>query len=156
MTDSRLPLDVDLVWGSPPAGSMDATSPRLAGFGRLWLAVVADLGVLGLACVLTLALAWGQGAALAPNQVAVALIFALLVLGTVLEGGGLWCFQASLGMLLAGTRFSQALTPARAVGVWLAILLAAPLLGLPVVVGKRGERLLEKVAGSPALGEATP
>lgn len=156
MTNSRLPLDVDLVWGAPPVESANVPPPRLAGFGRLWLAVIADLGVLGLTCVLTLALTRGQGAALAPNQVAVALIFALLVLGTVLEGGGLWCFQASLGMRLAATRFSQALTPARAVGVWLAILLAAPLLGLPVVVGKRGERLLEKIAGSPALGEATP
>ncbi|MGQ9494759.1 MAG: hypothetical protein ACUVRY_00620 [Thermoanaerobaculaceae bacterium] len=156
MTDSRLPLDVDLVWGAPPVGSVDAVPPRLAGFGRIWLAVAADLGVSGLACVLTLALAWGQGAALAPNQVAVALIFALLVLGTALQGGALWCFQASLGMRLAGTRFSQALTPGRAAGVWLALLLAAPLLGLPMVVGKRGERLLEKVAGSPALGEATP
>lgn len=156
MSGSRLPLDVDLVWEGPPVGSTDPVPPRLAGLGRLWLAVVADLGVAAFACLLTLALAWLQGAALALNQVAIALFFSLLILGTALEGGGVWCFQASLGMQLTGTRFSQAVTPARAAGVWVAILLAAPLLGLPVVVGRQGKRVLERVAGSPALREATP
>lgn len=156
MSNSRLPLDVELVWGAPQEGSNNAAAPRLVGFSRFWLAVAADLGVAGSAFLVTLFLAWFQGADLSLNQVVVGLSFALLVLGTALEGGGLWCFQASLGMQLLGTRFSQAITPARAAGVWFAILLAAPLLGLPLVVGKKGKRLLEKAAGSQAFEDATP
>jgi hypothetical protein len=59
-------------------------------------------------------------------------------------------------MHLVGVRFEKPLKLKKAVFLWFFVLLAAPLLGLPLLLGGRGSRGLEKLAGSALTLESHP
>lgn len=146
MSSPRLPFDVELAWGTAPTPKAEA--PRPAGFSPLFLAVLGDLGLAAVCFFLVAAgtsrwgLSWSWVEAFA-----VAVVSFGLLSGWV-EVACLWFFHKTVGMHLVGVRFAKPLRLKKAISVWLAVLMASPLLGLPLVVGGEGSRLLEKIAGS--------
>ena len=160
MTGPRTPhsgqLDIPLVWETEPATANRSTpAPRrepqgelapLAGTMRLWLAALADAGV----AVLALGGFWGIGgliaSGLAPAQFALAGA-AGLEAASVVALGCLWGWRATPGMLLVGVCFSRPIPFARACGLWLVWLASLSLLGVPLLVRRRGESVAERLAG---------
>ncbi len=153
MSSPRLPFDVELAWGTAPAPKAEA--PQVAGFLRLLLAFLADLGVAALWFFLLAAgislweLSWSW------VEVSGIAFLGLGLLGGWVEVACLWFFHKTVGMHLVGVRFEKPLTLKRAISLWLVMLMAAPLLGLPLVVGGKGCRWLERVAGSEVKGESS-
>lgn len=160
MTAPRTPpsgqLDIPLVWETEPAAEGRGVPTRrsephgelapLAGAVRLWLAALADAGV----AVLALGVFWGVAgviaSGLAPAQFALASAAGLE--GTsVVALGCLWGWRATPGMLLLGVCFSRPIPFARACRLWLFWLASLLLLGLPLLVRRRGESVAEKLAG---------
>jgi hypothetical protein len=148
MSAPRLPLDAELQWGVERARLEEAPPPSPVRRGRLWLAALADSGVAALILLASLFLMtlW-QGPLKLASFLLVAL-FSLGVLTTTWQWGCLWCFHASVGMLLLGLRFSRPLTPGQALRAWLVLLASLPFLGLPAALGPQGARLVERGAGS--------
>jgi hypothetical protein len=149
-------LDIPLIWESsgekpgtdgpegphPPAPQ----PPGRAGFWRLWLAVLADGGMV----VLAVTGVWGMAAAFGVGLVSAQLVLASgvgLEVATVVALGCLWGWRASPGMLLAGVCFSQPIPFARAWRLWLCWLVSLPVLGVPLLVRRRGEGVAERLAG---------
>lgn len=154
MSSPRLPFDVELAWGTAPAPRVEA--PRPAGFLRLFLALLGDLG---LAAVMLFAVAAGASRfqlSWSGLEVAGVLVVSLGLLAGWVEVACLWFFHRTVGMHLVGVRFEKPLKLKKAVSLWFLVLLAAPLLGLPLVVGGRGSRGLEKLAGSALTLESHP
>jgi hypothetical protein len=113
----------------------------------LWVAALADLGILLLALAAGWVVAAAAGASLTPAQLvptAAAGALAAAVLGV----GTLWGWRATPGMVLLGLRFADSLTLSQGRRVWLGWVLALSLLGLPLVVGARGRTGAELLAGS--------
>jgi hypothetical protein len=153
-------LDVPLVWERTPAAAPQPAAPQPAerlprrrpeapawGRMRLWVAALADLGVL----LLALAAGWGvaaaAGATLTPAQLlptAVAGALAAALIGV----GSLWGWRGTPGMVLLRLRFADPLTLPQGQRVWLGWVLALVLLGVPLVVGARGRTGAELLAGS--------
>ncbi len=160
MTAPRTPpsgqLDIPLVWETEPAAAgRGAPAPRpepqgelapLAGTVRLWLAVLADAGV----AVLALGVFWGVAgliaSGLAPAQFALASA-AGMEGASVVALGCLWGWRATPGMLLLGVCFSRPVPFARACRLWLLWLASLLLLGVPLLLRRRGESVAEKLAG---------
>ncbi len=149
-------LDVPLVWdrtpsgpqASPPEPRRRTAAPRARwGRARLWVATLADLGVVLLALAATWGVAAALGAALTPAQLAASGIAGLL-LAAVLGVGALWGWRASPGMALLRLRFASPLALGRAIGVWSGWLLSLLLVGIPLQLGRRGQTLAERLAGS--------
>ncbi len=160
MTAPRTPpsgqLDIPLVWETELAAvGRGAPAPRLepqgelaplAGTVRLWLAVLADAGV----AVLALGVFWGIAGLIASGLVPAqfALASAVGMEGaSVVALGCLWGWRATPGMLLLGVCFSRPVPFARACRLWLLWLASLPLLGLPLLLRRRGETVAEKLAG---------
>ncbi len=148
-------LDVPLVWertppaAPPPAEHLPRRRPEPPPWGRarLWVAALADLGVLLLALAAAWVVAAAAGAALTPAQLlptAAAGALAAAVLGV----GSLWGWRATPGMVLLGLRFADPLTLSQGRRVWLGWVLALALLGLPLIIGARGRTGAELLAGS--------
>jgi len=149
-------LDTPLVWdrtpsgphASPPERRARPTAPRPRWSRiRLWVATLADLGVV----LLSLAATWGVAAALGisltPPQLAASGLAGLL-LAAVLGIGAFWGWRASPGMALLRLHFAAPLTLRRATRVWVGWLLVLPLAGIPLLFGRRGRTLAECLAGS--------
>lgn len=147
MSSPRLPFDVELAWGTAPTPNKDE-APHPASFFRLFVAFLADLGLAALGFFLLaagtsrwqLSWSWLQAFAMAVAGVG-------LLAGWV-EVACLWFFHRTVGMYLVGVRFEKPVKLKKAVALWLVMLVAAPLCGLPLVLGGQGSRWLEKVAGS--------
>ena len=149
-------LDVPLVWDRPPSGPQAAPprsriKPPVPGQrwsrGRLWVATLADLGVV----LLSLAVTWGVaatlGASLTGPQLAASALAGLL-LAAVLGVGTFWGWRASPGMALLRLRFADPLPLVASARVWLGWLLFLPLAGFPLLLGRRGRMIAERLAGS--------
>lgn len=146
MSSPRLPFDVELAWGTAPTPK--AETPQPVGFFRL---LVAFLGDLGLAVFLFFLVAAGMSRwELSWSWVEIlgVAVVSLGLLGGWVEVACLWFFHKTVGMHLVGVRFEKPLKLKKAVSLWLMMLMAAPLCGLPLLVGAKGSRWLEKVAGS--------
>lgn len=150
-------LDIPLVWelDGPPRARRSADDPfhtptndaGPSSTGRIWVAALADIG----AMLLALAAAWGvaaaAGAELAPPQLLIAAL-AGIEAGTLAGAACVWAWRATPGMLLLHVAFVEPLAPRRALRLWFAWLLALALLGLPVLVGRRGRRVVERIGGA--------
>jgi len=162
MEGSRGPfdqLDVPLVWDRTPAQTAarePVRAPRPVGGApprarwsraRLWVAALADLGVV----LLLLAASWGvaleAGASLTPPQLVAAGIVGLLA-ADVLGAGALWVWRATPGMALLHLRFAAPLTLGHGQRAWLGWLASLLLAGLPLLAGRRGRTVAERLAGS--------
>lgn len=159
--DRRIPeqLDVPLVWELEPSPALPPRDddpfpqpPRAmpAGAGRLLMAVLADAGVLVAFVGCGWATAVACGTELNPLQLVLAGGLGLEV-ATVVATACLMGWRATPGMLLAGVEVADPLALARATGVWAVWVASLPLLGLPLIVGRRGKRLLERLAAAPAI-----
>ena len=146
-------LDAPLVW-ERGSGASVAESRRRGIPGpapglrwRLWLATLADLGgALGAAgCVL--AAAAGRGASLNPGQLLLGAICSVMLTGAV-GTASLWVWRASPGMVLTGVCFASALPLSRALRSWLVWLVCLPLLGVPLLLGRRGSSVAERLVGA--------
>ncbi len=158
-TDRRVPeqLDVPLVWEvepAPPAPPRaddpfraDRPTPP-AGFGWLLVAAAADAGILASLVGGGWVLAALCGAELNPPQLVLAGLMGA-ELATILAVTSLVGWRGTPGMLLAGVRFSVATSMPRCLGLWAAWAATLPLLGLPLSVGGRGRRLVERLGGGP-------
>ncbi len=148
-------LDIPLVWEveeSParpgPDGIPPAAGPaQPCGIGRLALASLADLGVTSLAVGAALAVAAAFGAGLGAGQFLLAAA-AGGELATVVAVGCLWGWRATPGLLLVDVRADQPLALARATVLWLAWLATSPVVAVPLLIGRRGRRPVERLAGS--------
>jgi hypothetical protein len=148
-------LDVPLVWDRKPADAPRPAEPpprpaRPAApwsRARLWVASLADLGVV----LLALAASWGTaaaaGASLVPAQLVAAGIAGALAAAS-LGVGVLWGWRGTPGMVLLRLGFSSPLTLAQGQRVWLGWLASLLLLGVPLLVGRRGRTGAEALAGS--------
>jgi hypothetical protein len=160
MTAPRTPpsgqLDIPLVWETEPmAASPGATAPPtephvelapLGGTMRLWLAALTDAGV----AVLALGVFWGLAGLIASGLAPAQFVFAGVA---GLEGvsvvalGCLWGWRATPGMLLVGVCFARPIPFARGCRMWLFWLASLFLLGVPLLIRRRGESVAEKLAG---------
>lgn len=146
MASPRLPFDVELAWGTAPAAPV--APPPAAGFVRVFLALLADAGFAALVFFsVVLGAGWGFELSLSALQVAACAAAGGLAAAWV-GVCSLWFFHKTVGMHLLRLRLESPVTPWRAVVVWLAIVLFAPLLGLPLSLGRPGARWLERLAGS--------
>jgi hypothetical protein len=150
-------LDIPLVWEREPTSERaprppEAAPVRLArrpcAFGRLLLAAVTDLGAL----LATLAAPFGvslvAGVSANPLQALLTASAGLLAVGAIWVGC-LWGWRGTPGQLLLKTCANQPLTLGRAAALWLSWTATLPVLGLPLLIGRPGGRLVERVAGSP-------
>jgi len=162
MEDPKGPLDqldVPLVWDRTPVETRPrelVRPPRPAQAAppagrwsriRLWVASLADLGVVLLVLAAGWAVAAGVGVSLNPAQLAAAGVAGLLAAG-VLGVGALWAWRATPGMALLHLRFEAPMTLGHAQRVWFWWLVALLLAGLPLLVGRRGRTGAELLAGS--------
>lgn len=154
MSSPRLPFDVELAWGRAPSPKID--TPRPAGFLRLFVAMLGDLGVAAVMFFSVAALASRFQLSWSGLEVAGVLGVGLGLLAGWVEVTCLWFFHRTLGMYLVGVRFEKPVKLKRAVFLWFLVLLAAPLLGLPLVLGGQGSRGLEKLGGSALTLESHP
>lgn len=150
-------LDVPLVWDVdpiPPAPEQRPGDPfpraeaELAPFTSLLQAALVDgglallvFGVLGLLVIV-------QGVDLGFRQMAAVGTVGLQVV-LVLVTGALWGWRGTPGMVMTGMSFTTPLVLGRAAVVAAAWLLGVPLLAVPLLVGRRGSRPLERLAGTP-------
>ncbi len=158
-------LDIPLIWEPRPADPEGGARERSsrppagasgrAGGGRLWLAVLADAGVVVLAVAGGWALAAGLAGGLAPLQLVLAALLGLEV-ASVVALGCFWGWHGSPGMLLAGLCFSRPIPIGRAFALWLAWLGSLLGLGLPLVLRRRGECLAERLAGGTLSYRSSP
>ncbi|MCS7181658.1 MAG: hypothetical protein NZ869_00875 [Thermoanaerobaculum sp.] len=146
MANPRLPLDVELAWGTPPPEKGEEFRPQV-GFVRLLAALWLDFGF-ATGCVLLLlaavSLSWQVSLTL-PQVLIVAGVGSVAVAGTV-EFAFLWCFSATLGMRLLHLSLDKPMPPRTAWILWLAVLFALPTAGLPLAVGRSPSRWLERLA----------
>jgi hypothetical protein len=149
-------LDIPLVWeaGTSRAkgGGFEGASPQpppavgRVGAWRLWLAVLADAGVI----VLAVTGVWGVAAVLVGTLGRAQFMLSAAVgleMATVLALGCLWGWRASPGMLLAGVCFTRPIPFGQTVRLWLYWLASLLVLGLPLVLRHRGVSLAERLAG---------
>jgi hypothetical protein len=148
-------LDVPLVWertpsSPPPPVERAPRRPSPAAQwsrGRLWVASLADLGVV----LLVLAACWGVAAGVGASQAPAQLVptgLAGVLAAAVLGVGTLWGWRATPGMVLLHLRFTGPLTLGQGHKVWLGWVLSLMLAGLPLLVGARGRTGAELLAGS--------
>ncbi len=164
-TDPRIQLDIPLVWAGEPA-EPDGPAPRApgppaagrehgSGVLRVVAAALADLGLLVLLFALTWVVAsvWTEG--MGPAAL-VLVALAGLEAATVGFTAWLWGFRGTPGMLLLDVCFVSPLPPGRALAVWLLWLVGLPLAGVPVLLHRDGERLLDRVAGTVLRARSSP
>lgn len=149
-------LDIPLVWEkdggtegvteAPAARRTSARPPAGCGVLRLGMAALADLGftLVGIAAAGAAALV--AGADLGPAQM-VAGAVAGVELVSIVAVAVLWGWRATPGMLVLNARFDIALPLGRAAVCWLAWLALLPVAALPLLLGHRGRRPLERLAG---------
>lgn len=148
-------LDIPLVWDrregrqghagdDPPPGT--PTLRPLAGTWRLWLAVLADAGVIVLAVVSGSGVAAALGAEMVPGQLVLAGL-AGLELASVVALGCLWGWRGTPGMLLVRICFSAPIPWSRVIRLWLSWVLSMLLGGVPLLLRLRGESVAERLAG---------
>lgn len=148
MSTPRLPLDVELAWGPQEMPAAPAAQRRPVGAVKLWLAFLADAGLVVVCFVAVAALVSWWYSPLGGASVWLVGAYSLAVLASAVELGCLWSLHGSVGMQLAGLRFSQPLTLAQAFRVWLLLVASLPLAAVPALVGAPGARLVEKIGGS--------
>jgi hypothetical protein len=148
-------LDIPLVWEAepPPIPLDDEPRPAEAppvpcGVARLLVGAAADLGIV----LLVLAVLWiivALEGIVARDLQLIFLGLAGFELASVVAMGCLWGWRGTPGMLLMGVGASRPLSLGRAFGLWASWFVLLPLLGAPLAVGRRGRRLVERLAGSP-------
>ena len=148
-------LDIPLIWeprredpaAERPGPAHEPARPASrAGAWRLWLALLADAGVLVLVVASIWGLAAALGAGLGPAQLVLAGL-AGLEAASVVAVGCLWGWRGSPGMLLAGVCFSRPIPFARASRVWVILIVSLLVLGLPLLLRRRGDSVAERLAG---------
>jgi hypothetical protein len=158
-------LDIPLVWEERPDRDEDRrgeSQPRpsqpLTPFGgtwRLWLAFLADAALIVLAVTALWGVAVARVGALAPGQIGLASSVGLEV-ATVVSLGCFWGWRASPGMLLAGLCFARPIAFGRTVRLWLCWLVSLPVLGVPLLLRRRGESVAERLAGGSLSYRSSP
>lgn len=148
MNTPRLPFDVELSWGLQEVPAAPAAQRRPVGVVKLWLAFLADAGLVVACFVAVSALVCWWYSPLGGASWWLVGIYSLAVLASTVELACLWCLHGSVGMQVAGLRFSQPLTLAQAFRVWLLVVASLPLAAVPALVGAPGARLVEKIGGS--------
>jgi hypothetical protein len=158
-------LDIPLVWdrdrqgpaqsGAPGAAPGPAVPASRVGLMRLWVGVLADVGVVLLAIGGAWATAALSGAGLRPAQLLAAAIAGLEASG-VLAVSCLWIWRGSPGMLLLKVCFAQPMPMPRAFRLWLAWLASFVLAGTPLLLGRRGPCVAERLAGADLSFRPTP
>lgn len=149
-------LDIPLVWetGSDRTGSdvpepqhdpAAGPQPLHAGL-RLWVAVLADAGVVVLAVVAFWGLAAALGVTLGPLQLGLTAT-AGVAAASVVALGCLWGWRASPGMLLLGMCFERPIPFGRVCRTWVLWLVSILVAGLPLLVRYRGGCIAERLAG---------
>ncbi|MFZ5786719.1 MAG: hypothetical protein ACOY3Y_09785 [Acidobacteriota bacterium] len=150
-------LDIPLVWEHEPLAERaprpsGATTSRPAhapcGFGRMLLAAITDLGALLATLAVPFAVSLVAGVSANPMQ-AILTAAAGLLAAAAIWVGCLWGWRGTPGQLLLKSCASQPLTLGRAAALWLAWTAALPAFGVPLLIGRSGRRLVERVAGSP-------
>lgn len=156
MTHQRGPgdgLDVPLVWEQQPTQPASGQKPARPRHGvlrlraRALLASLVDLGCVLVAIGCTIGSAALAGASLHPAQLVIAGALGLL-LAALVAVGALWAWRATPGMLLLELCFSAAMPLGNAVRLWPVWLLGSLLLGVPLVLGRRGRSVGERLAGA--------
>jgi hypothetical protein len=149
-------LDIPLVWDAPPPlpmvepGEEDPFHPERelpASIGRLMLAALADLGLVFLLLAFFWTLPVVLGAGLAGRQALAAGLAAAEVV-FVTFAGLLWGWRATPGMALCRAFFSAPLSLGRSVLLTVFWGVCLPAAGLPLILGRSGRRLLERLAGA--------
>lgn len=118
-------------------------------------AALADLGMVVLTFAVTWIVAAVQVQRLGPFALLL-VVLASLEVASVAFAAWLWGFRGTPGMLLLDVCFASPLGPGRALRVWLFWLVALPLAGVPLLVGRKGRRILERVAGAALSPRSTP
>jgi len=148
-------LDIPLQWDrKPPEGELRRPErprppalPARWSRARLWTAALADLGVVLLSVAAAYGLAAALGASLTPVQLLAGGTAGILVAVT-LGVGSLWGWRATPGMALLRLRFDAPLALGQAHGAWGGWLLALAAAGLPLLLGRRGNTVAERLGGS--------
>jgi hypothetical protein len=162
MTSGRKPssgqLDMPLVWELEPMPeeplarddpfTPTEAPPPPAGVGRLVLAALADLGVVLLSVAAVWSIATDLGATLDPIRLAVVGAVGLEA-ASILAAGCLWAWRGTPGLLLLGVAFGSPLTARRAIRLWWWWMWTLPVAGLPMLLGARGRRGMERLAEQP-------
>lgn len=147
-------LDIPLVWGHAQEGrpadrdDLARTQGTLPPFGRmwrLWLGVLVDAGIVTLFLAGGLGVAAVMGAELDGAQLLLAGL-AGLEAASVAAVGCLWGWRATPGMLLVRICFSRPIPWGRVCRLWLCWLLSLPLVGIPLLLRRRGESVAERLA----------
>jgi hypothetical protein len=146
-------LDVPLAWGRDHAGSEPpaaAPAPPSASVRawEVWVAYLADIGMILLWVGVAWILAAVAGAALTPVQIVLAAVVGVEAAAFAMTAS-LWAWRGSPGMLLANVVFSRPVALSSAVALCGSFYAVIPLLGLPLVVRRRGAMVAERLAGSP-------
>jgi hypothetical protein len=150
-------LDVPLVWGGETRdqGSSSAGVPRPQGDSRsqgirlweLWIAYLADTGIVLLCIGSTWVLAAVGGAGLNPLQIVLSAIVGVEIAAFVITAT-VWTWRGSPGMLLANLVFAKPVALSDALALCFIWHLVLPVLGLPLLVRRRGATWAERLAGA--------
>ncbi|HUK13729.1 MAG TPA: hypothetical protein VLW17_10560 [Thermoanaerobaculaceae bacterium] len=151
-------LDIPLVWerGEPPAAPSGpaprrddpAAAGARVGLVRLWVASLADLGLLLLAVGSAWTIAAVGGIAWSQAQLALAALAGLEAV-SVLDVACVWIWRGSPGMLLLRTCFAEPMPLRRAFRLWAVWLVSLVAVGVPLLVRRRGSCVAERLAGAP-------
>jgi hypothetical protein len=158
-------LDIPLKWerGPEPSAAPAAGEPtakesltrRTPGLLRFWAGILADVGIVLLGVGACWAIAALAGVRLWAPQLLLAAVAGVEIAG-VLAVGCLWGWRASPGMLLLDLAFLRPIRFGLALRMWLAWLASFPLVGLPLLLRRRGANLAERIAGSRLSFRSTP
>ena len=150
-------LDIPLVWerGEPPVAP-PGPAPRRddpgaggerVGPARLWVASLADLGLVLLAVGSAWAIAAAGGIAWGRTQLALAALAGLEAV-SALGVACFWVWRGSPGMLLLRTCFAEPMPLRRAFRLWAVWLVSLVAVGVPLLVRRRGSCVAERLAGA--------
>lgn len=150
-------LDIPLVWEHEPPAERPPRAPdaaparpthRPCGLGRMLLVAVTDLGALLVTLAVPFVISLVVGVSASPLQVGLTASAGLLA-AAVIWVGCLWGWRGTPGQLLLKSCANQPLSLGRAGALWLSWTATLPVFGLPLLIGRPGRRLVERLAGSP-------
>lgn len=151
-------LDVPLAWGheaqlrqaaveAPPrSGRPDVATPRV-GLVALWIAYLADAGMILLCVGCVWVLAVLSGTTLTPVQIVLAAVVGVEV-SSFLVTAAVWALRGSPGMALVDLAFAKPVALSDALTLCIVWHAVVPLLGLPLLVRRHGVTAAERLAGA--------
>jgi hypothetical protein len=153
--DSPGHLDVPLMWGREVRGSSPSRPPQVQAMEpvrrvhlwEVWIAYLADTGVVLLCVGTAWVLAALGGAGLNPLQIVLAAAVGVEVAMFMITAT-VWAWRGTPGMLLANLTFGKPLALVDALVVCAVWMLALPFVGVPLLLRRRGVTLAEHLAGA--------